>query len=417
MARTGSDRDHAARVNVTCVPAHVELGRRQSPEDVILHDLARRLCSRRVLATAASFALLTSVASTAPAPARTSGPSIAQLGGFAVAAGITSIQSTTGGGVWGDVSFTPSFALHGRAQWMTAPGVSIGQFAAGIHATFVRRKGWSLYGVGLPGWYHLGHLANSHTLIRSHFSLNLGLGVEFPITSKIAGRVEVDRDLHALPPVILTDHFDDFTATTIIPGQNVSGWNLSGGAVLAFGRPIAEASASSNPASKWATGVQLGLASAPSSDAVGTLGAFISYSVTRHINLDATVSGAGSSNEPARLYGTGRLTLAFAGVKIGTRIGPLGAFFKFRAGIASSAGVGTPTAIVGTTRATAAAYDLGGVVEVAISRSSFVRCDLGEVVSYLSLVDPHLEGVLVPNPLSSNSVYVLPISVGIGWRF
>jgi hypothetical protein len=365
-------------------------------------DLVLRLVSRYL-----AIALVLCV-SASPADAQESSSRV-ELGAQAALIGITEPVVSGAGGVLVDVNLSRILAIEGRSLWIDEGPSARAQLSAGVRATFIRRPKFSIYGVALPGRYYVP--SSPVFFDRSHFALDLDLGIAFPIARSFVGRVEVDRDIHAfpstaVPPDALGRPMAD------IPGQVGSRWNLS--VVLAYGvgQPVPRPNLVTADG-RWTVGPQFGVTIATSATPVGTFGGFISCRLSRLVDIDGTVSTSITGDLPAGLEEGGRLTQAVAGIKVGVREGQLGVFFKFRGGVNSWAN--TRVTETEYERATHPAYDLGGVIEYSITKATLLRLDVGESVSIYRQRVPSFEGTFFLR--SGPAVYTLPMSVGLGLRF
>lgn len=344
-----------------------------------------------------------------PSYAQESSPRM-EIGAQATVAGITTGPSGGGSGLSLDLNLSRILALQGRALWI-AEGASTFSFHidAGMRAIFLRTSTMSVYGAARPGWYHVP--STPEFAGDSHFVLGLGVGIAFPLVSKIAGRVELEREIHAIQEMRFPDDRvigRDF----VIPGSVRSRWNVNVVAIYGIGAPVRHADSPAR-SGRWSVGAQVGTTIAPSAASVASGGGFVAYTLAPHIDLDASVSGSFGAGLPAALYEGGRLTQALVGVKIGVREGRLGVFFKLRAGINSWGDVVSTTNF--HERLTTAALDLGGVFECAVGNTSFLRFDIGETVAFVSPALPALEGTTLE--LAGHTLYTLPIRAGFGVRF
>jgi hypothetical protein len=333
-----------------------------------------------------------------------------EIGAQAIVAGIQG-PSGGGGGLSVDLNLSRILALQGRALWI-ADGAPTFSFHgdAGIRAIFLRSSTMSVYGAARPGWYHVP--STPQFAGDSHFVLGLDVGIAFPLVSKLAGRVELEREIHAVQEMRLPDDRligRDF----VIPGRVQSRWNVNFVATYGVGSPVPHADPPAG-SGRWSVGAQLGTTIAPSSAPVASGGGFVAYAIAPHIDLDGSVSVSFSAGLPAGLYEGGRLTQALAGVKIGVREGRWGVFLKLRAGINSWGDVVSTTTL--HERSTTGALDLGGVIECAAGNTSFLRFDIGETLAFVSPALPALEGTTTPT-LSGHWLYTLPMRVGFGVRF
>jgi hypothetical protein len=245
-------------------------------------------------------------------------------------------------------------------------------------------------------------------LASTHFTLDLGTGLAIAVRPRFVARVEVQRDLHAprgiATPVILPNG----SVSTFAPETRIaSRWNLHVGASYGFGVPIA---AASEPpmAGRWMIGPQFGYTMSTSANAIGTLGMFATYRLSRYCDADFSAGGFLSDSLSPSVYEGGRVMQGVGGVRLGVRGGRLGVFFKARAGVNSYSKVAKiDTNVRYLTRSTMPVIDIGGVVDASLTRRLVLRMEIGETLTF------------APGAMDypAQAIYSLPMRVGIGWRF
>ena len=132
----------------------------------------------------------------------------------------------------------------------------------------------------------------------------------------------------------------------------------------------------------------------------------------------------------------GNLTQAFFGIKAGKRFNKWGIYGKARPGIASFSRGNSeivpfpspgpfPVFAISRSRATNFAFDVGGVIELYVSRRIFTRFDGGDTIIHYPertitafFTDP-VTGVLTPFPFTrpADTRHNFQFSAGIGIRF
>ena len=321
-----------------------------------------------------------------------------------------------GAGFWFDFNVARPLALEARSTWLTdSSPISAVHTAIGVRATFVRTSRVSVLGVALPGWYREAFEGEPGSF--NSFALDLGAGMSFAATRRLMARVELDRIIIAIAGSTVDAGPD--VGPVKLPGLIGSNWDLRAGVSYSFGSALRDsASSEAAVAGRWTAGPELGYTYASSAVVMGAIGAFVSYHLAPHCDADGSVSTLLSGDLPIGEGEGGRMTQALAGIKVGVREGRFGVFFKIRAGM-NSFGDGAAD-YSGVHRKTVPALDLGGVVEVAMSRTSFVRADVGETLSFVGNGNEvrvlTRTGVAIVDG-SPTELYTLPMRVGIGWRF
>lgn len=321
-----------------------------------------------------------------------------------------------GAGFWFDFNVARPLALEARSTWLTdSSPISAVHTAIGIRATFVRTSRASVFGVALPGWYREAFEGEPQSY--NSFTLDLGAGMTFAATRSWMARVELDRIIIAIAGS--TVDLGPGVETVKLPGLVGSNWDLHAGVSYSFGSgPAPPARSDANFPRRWTAGPELGYTYASSAVAMGAIGAFVSYRLAPHCDADGSVSTFISGDLPIDEGEGGRMTQALAGVKVGVREGRVGVFFKIRAGVNSFAHGAVDHS--GLRRLTVPALDLGGVIELAMSRTIFVRADIGETLSFVANGNEvrvlGLTGVAIVEG-NAAELYTLPMRIGVGWRF
>jgi hypothetical protein len=334
-------------------------------------------------------------------------PARVDVGGQFTLAGV-SLNNSPAGGVFVDVNLSRLLAIHARTLWISEGPTARTQVGAGWRATFLRGPQLSLYGVALPSWYRV---TDSPIFFdRSNFVLDLGIGIAFPVGRRFTGRVEVDRDIHVYraTPVPKPTYLNE----PDLPAYIASRWNLTVAGTYGLGTAVPAASGTSL-VRRWYGGPEAGLVISSSAVPTGVIGGFVGYSITRYVDLDASVANSWSANLPPTVYEGGHLTQVLVGFKAGVRQGRVGVFFKFRGGMASWGE--TLTVAAPYARVNHLALDLGGVVEFDMRPNQFLRLDIGESLFFASEQVPAYSGAVIPR--QGPGLYTLPMTVGFGLRF
>jgi hypothetical protein len=361
-----------------------------------------------------------------------------EVGGQVASAAVTRAPHA-GFGAWLDINLSRQLAIEARVAGYPSSQGALLHGSAGIRATLVRTRRASVYGFVLPGLFHDPSVPRWIVLEpaidvdgegpevilvglsgppepQTHFVLDLGGGVALFPSSRFVMRIEMDRDIHARPGTPLAGALTP-TSLSYIPEYIGSQWNLHVGASYRFGSPLkaADAGATMRTTNRWTVGPQMGVTVATSASAMGTVGAFASYRLGRHVDVDASASGFISDALQTSPWEGGRMLQALAGIKAGVREGRFGVFLKLRAGVNSYASVFDVQTLT-QQRSTTPVMDLGGVVEINMSPRTLVRMDLGETVQFnrsRALTLPGEPAFRLPNV----GIYGLPLRVGVGWRF
>jgi hypothetical protein len=334
-------------------------------------------------------------------------PPRAEIGGQFTLAGV-SLNDSPSFGASLDVNLSRLLAIHARSLWISEGPTSRTQTGAGVRSTFLRGSQWSLYGVALPSWYRV---SNSPIFFdRSHFVLDLGIGIAFPVGDRFAGRIEVDRDIHAYRSTPVPNAISAIEPD--LPGYVASRWNLTVAGAYGFGAQVRASSATGHDY-HWSAGPEAGVVISSSAIPIGVIGGFVAYSINRYVDLDASFANSWSANLPPTVYEGGHLTQVLVGCKLGVRESRVGVYFKIRGGLTSWGE--TLTIAAPYARANHFALDLGGVVEFDLRANYFLRIDVGESLFFVSEQVPAYSGAVIP--LHGPGLYALPMTAGFGLRF
>jgi len=363
-----------------------------------------------------------------------------EIGGGPTIAAVTFAEPAGGATAWVDLNVARPLALEVRATWLpTDTGYrNVWHVAAGIRATFVRSSRFTFYGAALPGALHgqpttptrdiwipveppSGEPILRFTTISSftsalpptHFVLDLTTGLDIALSSHLAARIELARDLHAIPSRTFTIVDGTQTDESPIVSPIGSRWNLHMGLTLGMGSiPRGQPP----DRRRWTFGPMGGYTVVTNEAGIGTLGGFVSYRWREHCDFDGSVNVSLQHGIASLPFQGGRMFHAAAGVKLGTREGRIGVFFKTRAGIRHDDKVlGREFPLLYVQR-TFPVLEIGGVVEFSVSPHVLLRLDLGESLSFV-------RGIVVEPDGSSRSIdareefYSLPLQVGFGVRF
>lgn len=361
-------------------------------------------------------------------------PARLEVGAGVTMASITFDRHATGVSVLADVNVARPLALEVRVTrygYDPTLGARNGwHLATGVRATFVRRPRFSFYGLAMPGLYHHDKVgpytsvqyslngeefrtSTGHPAPPTHFVLDLGAGLNFALSSRVGARVEVDRDLHAQRGTLFTFTEPSGSSQYVLTSPIGSRWNVQAGLSVGMGSgPRAQSAA--RP--RWTVGPMAGFTVVTNAATVGTLGAVVSYGWLKHCDIEASVSSTvHKAVEPLPFQG-GRVLHALAGLKMGTREGRIGVFFKARAGLRSDSQVLALELPLVYIHRTFPAIEIGGVVEFSASSHSVLRVDLGEALSFVQAIAVDSEGVR-QRINYREEFYSLPLQIGFGFRF
>jgi hypothetical protein len=382
--------------------------------------------------------LLMAIASSAVLAATTSAQEYADridAGGHVIGFGVRDArgyeQSSPGFGGWFAFPIAPRLAIESRVSWFPTrepillqdQGGRTLQVAAGVRGELARSSTVALHGFITPGLVHFTQTAspivNAGERIgpATHFSLDIGIGVEFPTAKPWALRADVIDTLYPVPGFVLARSdprplpgggFSQLELST--SGKIRATWQASAGVRFRPGAEVTPRSTSTATTERWTAGPQTGvmvlredgLLSPRTTPAIGS---FVSYRVFDWLYADGSIAGLPQEPDVRSSVDGGKMIQALAGAKIGRRRESVGTFFKFRVGVNSYGGAVKPrdqaTNRVTLTRATTGVIDVGGVLELVIGRQLLFRVDAGDTFAFR-------------HPTDSDSIEV---TSGVGWRF
>ena len=225
-----------------------------------------------------------------------------------------SLNNSAAAGVSVDVNLSRILAIHGRRLWINEGPTTRTQTGVGVRTTFIRGPQYAVYGLALPSWYRVKD--SPIFFDRSNFVLDLGIGIAFPIVRGLAGRIELDRDIHVFRSTSVPN--PTYLNEPDLPAFIGSRWNLTFAGTYGFGAPLTVASATVHDR-RWSAGPEAGVVISNSAIPMGVIGGFVAYSITRYADLDFSWANSWSANQPPTVYEGGRLTQVLAGFKTGVR--------------------------------------------------------------------------------------------------
>jgi hypothetical protein len=328
----------------------------------------------------------------------------------------------------------------------------------GVRAKFITTRRYSVYGVLRAGLTYetnnvktltFGSLDDPFFLSTSgpatHFTLDLGGGVEFYPTRRWIFRAEIDDspyfagNLPVLDPAILGPSGLP-QAVSIVHGTIFAPWKISLGASFRVGalrdfprddKPDDQQDHSGRLGrlTAGAQATSLSLSFIDGVDGATTeagVGPFASYRIWRFIEADTAMFLFPREEPTEGSFDGGRILQGFYGVRAGFRTRHLGFFVKARPGFESNSRVltsetitlGPDASIVETFgRTTDFAFDFGGVVEVYPTRHFVIRLDAGDTMIFPGRVPPvTLLGTTLFQPVFPRQD-TMQFGVGFGWRF
>nr|HEV7954060.1 outer membrane beta-barrel protein [Candidatus Acidoferrales bacterium] len=366
-----------------------------------------------------------------------------------------------------DINFTRRLAFESTVDFFprnapqtpdqSAQGGRTLQALFGVRAKFITTRRYSVYGVLRTGLTYETNNVNTLTfeppdglffLTKSgpvtHFTLDMGGGIEFYPTRRWIFRAEVDvspyfvGNVPVLDPTILGPSGEPL-AITIFRGTILTPWKISlgasyrVGALRDFPREDKDDQQDHNGRlTRLTVGAQatsLSLSFIDGVDGATTeagVGPFASYRIWRFIEADTAMFLFPREEQTAGPFDGGRILQGFYGVRAGFRTRHVGFFAKVRPGFQSYSRVltsetitlGSSTPVVFTFgRATDFALDLGGVVELYPTKHFVIRLDAGDTMTYPGPVPPEtLLGTTTFLPVFPRQ-NTMQFGVGFGWRF
>jgi hypothetical protein len=328
----------------------------------------------------------------------------------------------------------------------------------GVRAKFITTRRYSVYGILRTGLTYETNNLSSLTFdppdglifLRgsgpvTHFTLDLGGGVELYPTRRWIFRAEIDDspyfagNLPVLDPEILGPSGEPL-AVTIAHGAIFAPWKISLGASYRVGalrdfprddEQDDQQDHGGRP-SRLTVGAQatsLSLSFIDGVDGATTevgVGPFASYRIWRFIEADTAMFLFPREEKTTGPFDGGRILQGFYGVRAGFRTRHIGFFAKVRPGFESNSRVlasetitlGPGASIVDTFgRTTYFALDFGGVIELYPTKHLVVRLDAGDTMIYpgrVPIVTLLGTTTFVPDFPRQDT---MQFGVGFGWRF
>jgi hypothetical protein len=181
---------------------------------------------------------------------------------------------------------------------------------------------------------------------------------------------------------------------------------------------------------RYEVGVHFSALTLTPSDAYRTevgFGGRVTFNLNRNVALEAETTLFPNSGQSGELRASGNAVEGLFGVKAGKRWQKFGVFAKARPGLISfSQGrlVADPTSVSGgffgfhQERATHFATDVGGVIELYVSRRIMTRFDVGDtIIRYGSQTFSNAFPPPATFTIPDNTRHNLQVNAGIGFRF
>jgi hypothetical protein len=328
----------------------------------------------------------------------------------------------------------------------------------GVRAKFITARRYSVYGVLRTGLTYETNNLNTLTFVppdglffltksgpATHFTLDMGGGVEFYPTRRWIFRAEVDAsayfvgNLPVLDPEVLGPSGEPL-AVTIVHGTIFTPWKISlgasyrVGALRDFPRDDTQDDQHDHEGrfSRLTAGAQatsLSLAFINGVDGATTeagVGPFASYRIWRFIEADTSMFLFPREEQTIGSIDGGRILQGFYGVRAGFRTRHVGFFAKARPGFQSYSRVltsetitlGTPASVVETFgRTTDFALDLGGVIELYPTKHFVIRLDAGDTMLFTGATEMVEFGNEIFPSVAFPRRDMMQFGVGFGWRF
>jgi hypothetical protein len=327
----------------------------------------------------------------------------------------------------------------------------------GVRAKFITTRRYSIYGVLRTGLTYETNNVNglifsdvgdgfffSRSGPLTHFTLDLGGGIEIYPTQRWIFRAEIDASPYFVGnlPLSITSSpapLGSIAAFTTGTGTIFTPWKISLGASYRLGalRDFSHDDDQSNQQdshsrfSRLTVGAQATSLSLPFIDGIdgatteAGVGPFASYRIWRFVEADTAMFLFPREEITNGPYDGGRILQGFYGVRAGFRTRHVGFFVKARPGFQSYSRVltsqtitlGPVVSVVDTfSRATDFALDLGGVIELYPTKHFVIRLDAGDTMLYTGARNINPFGF--PESLPSFPRRdTMQFGLGFGWRF
>jgi len=310
---------------------------------------------------------------------------------------------------------------------------------SGVRAKAYQSKRYAVFGLIRPGLlvfsdvpqFSAGATGVKHGA-QGDFAPNLGGGVEFYPTPRLITRFELSGN-----PIRVANTKESIVecppchqVIVLSPGSVPDTWRFSFGVGYRLGR-LRENEAETPVSGKLEIGPQFStlILQRLTPDGVRTepgVGGFASYRFFQYMDADASLTFFPRGTTYSGVQDGGQILQGFFGVKGGIRRNHLGIFGKVRPGFQSYTrtlvGVrpapGSPSNVLPLYGSTAGfGLDLGGVVEVYLSKRALLRFDAGDSHPYDPSGTINVPGH-PPSVLRGGTLrHAIQFSVGYGWRF
>ena len=298
---------------------------------------------------------------------------------------------------------------------------------AGVRGTFLASRRIVIYGELLPGAIRFAHAIDGPT---HHLDLHLGLLFRWRLSESVGALLEYATDTYVFPGTVIgrspPGPSGEFVEVSV-PADVRNVPYVSAGMSYRIGNPRPSASRTST-VGRIAVGAHVSSRrfARPALPAVDYVrerlaGGFVSYALSRQLDLDGELSASLHASRFHSPYDGGRNLYGLVGVKTGVRQGRFGIFAKSRIGLVSASetlrsATSQPPFTFTHDRGNSVAVDVGGVIEMAINRPVVLRFDAGDLITRALSRTLTIDGQRINVPASPVADSI-QFSLGIGWRF
>jgi hypothetical protein len=328
----------------------------------------------------------------------------------------------------------------------------------GVRAKFITTRRYSVYGILRTGFTYETNNFNSLVLediepvillsrsgAATHFTMDLGGGVEFYPTQRWIFRAEADTtpyfvgNLPVLDPTTLGPSGEPL-AIASVRGTIFTPWKISVGGSYRVGalRDISSEDKDGHQDHRGrfgrltvgaqATSLSLSfIDGVDGATAEAGVGPFASYRIWRFVEADSAMFLFPREEPTEGAHDGGRVLQGFYGVRAGFRTRHVGFFAKARPGFQSYSRAltgeaitltsPTPEVVDNISRVTNFALDLGGIVEIYPTKHFVIRLDAGDTMLFSGPAEVVLFGNQILFSPASLRRDTMQFGVGFGWRF
>lgn len=302
------------------------------------------------------------------------------------------------------------------------------QAVFGIRAKVVQTRRLAVFGLVRPGLFHFTDVLyfppnsnTSSTQPETHFTLNIGGGVEVYPSPRWVLRADIEGNPYRVPNSAI---FASGGETALAAGKIDDTTRLSFGVAFRPGLLIENEEERKVPG-KWEFGPLFStmmIAREGPSDGVRTepgFGGYVSLRFYRVFYFDSDFVYFPQGTDSSGPHDGGTILQGLFGLKGGIRRNHFGFFGKVRPGFHSYSQALSGISGSGTLsfdRSTNLVLDLGGIVEFYPHEHGTIRFEAGDTHIYFGTRDVHLDGTL--EPFGGGKLrHTIQFNVGYGWRF